>query len=77
MHGYPGIFAVAGFFRTTVLLLGMLSTWSQSVRDKEFLLEMRLRNLEPEQSQQAQVGEVRMGQPIDEEMEDDHSDNLM
>lgn len=25
----------------------LLSSWSQSVRDKEFLVEMRLRNLEP------------------------------
>lgn len=25
----------------------LLSTWSQSIRDKEFLVEMRLRNLEP------------------------------
>lgn len=25
----------------------LLSSWSQSIRDKEFLVEMRLRNLEP------------------------------
>jgi E3 ubiquitin-protein ligase MARCH6 len=27
--------------------MALLSTWSQSIRDKEFLVEMRLRNHEP------------------------------
>jgi len=44
---YPGIFATAGLFRGIVVGLQLLKTWSQSVRDKEFLVEMRLRNLEP------------------------------
>ena len=38
----------AGLLRSGVVLYGMLSKWSQSVRDKEFLVEMRLRNHEPE-----------------------------
>ena len=29
--------------------------WSQSVRDKEFLVEMRLRNLEPEENKEKVV----------------------
>ncbi|TFK39450.1 hypothetical protein BDQ12DRAFT_704973 [Crucibulum laeve] len=48
MHVYPGIFMLAGLFRSGVVLYDLLSSWSQSVRDKEFLVEMRLRNHEPE-----------------------------
>jgi E3 ubiquitin-protein ligase MARCH6 len=48
LHVYPGIFMSAGLVRSTVILYGMLSKWSQSIRDKEFLVEMRLRNHEPE-----------------------------
>lgn len=47
LHVYPGIFAVAGFGQGIVAGMKLLSTWSQSIRDKEFLVEMRLRNLEP------------------------------
>ena len=32
----------------TMILHGLLDSWSQTVRDKEFLTEMRLQNLEPE-----------------------------
>jgi E3 ubiquitin-protein ligase MARCH6 len=38
----------AGLVRSSVILYGVLSKWSQSIRDKEFLVEMRLRNHEPE-----------------------------
>ena len=38
----------AGLLRSGVILYGILSKWSQSIRDKEFLVEMRLRNHEPE-----------------------------
>jgi E3 ubiquitin-protein ligase MARCH6 len=48
IHLYPGIFAIAGLSRTFIVSFGLLSTWSQAIRDKEFLVEMRLRNLEPE-----------------------------
>ncbi|KAH7910305.1 hypothetical protein BJ138DRAFT_1009132 [Hygrophoropsis aurantiaca] len=47
MHVYPGIFAVAGVSRTIIAGVGVISSWSQEVRDKEFLVEMRLQNLEP------------------------------
>jgi len=50
MHVYPSIFAVAGFVRVLVTISGVLSSWSQSIRDKEFLVEMRLRNYEQEKS---------------------------
>jgi E3 ubiquitin-protein ligase MARCH6 len=47
MHVYPGLFAVVGFGRSIMTAMALLSTWSQSIRDKEFLVEMRLRNHEP------------------------------
>jgi len=52
---YPLIFAVASFSRSSVVLVDMFSVWSQSVRDKEFLVEMRLRNHEPEAKQVEQT----------------------
>ncbi|KAG6907887.1 hypothetical protein DXG01_006994 [Tephrocybe rancida] len=48
MHIYPGIFMLAGLVRSSIILYSLLASWSQSVRDKEFLVEMRLRNHEPE-----------------------------
>jgi len=48
MHIYPSVFVLAGAFRTAITLYGILSAWSQAIRDKEFLVEMRLRNHEPE-----------------------------
>lgn len=48
MEVYPAIFVTAAGIRFGAVLLEMLGTWSQSIRDKEFLVEMRLRNLEPD-----------------------------
>lgn len=50
MEVYPAIFVAVAGVRFGAVLLEMLSTWSQSIRDKEFLVEMRLRNLEPDSS---------------------------
>lgn len=47
MHAYPGMFAMVGFYRASIATLRLLSSWSQAIRDKEFLVEMRLQNLEP------------------------------
>ncbi|KAL4078894.1 hypothetical protein V8B97DRAFT_2021235 [Scleroderma yunnanense] len=47
VYAYPGIFAAAGLFRMCASAMGMVSLWSQSIRDKEFLVEMRLQNHEP------------------------------
>ncbi|KAJ7881172.1 hypothetical protein B0H13DRAFT_2049858 [Mycena leptocephala] len=47
MEVYPAIFVVVAGVRFGAVLLEMLGTWSQAIRDKEFLVEMRLRNLEP------------------------------
>ncbi|KAJ7777220.1 hypothetical protein B0H16DRAFT_1301759 [Mycena metata] len=48
MEVYPAIFVAVAGVRFGAVLLEMLGTWSQSIRDKEFLVEMRLRNLEPD-----------------------------
>ncbi|KAJ7095466.1 hypothetical protein C8R43DRAFT_907918 [Mycena crocata] len=50
MEVYPAIFVTVAGLRFGTVLLEMLGTWSQSIRDKEFLVEMRLRNLEPDSS---------------------------
>ncbi|KAK7031639.1 RING-CH-type domain-containing protein [Favolaschia claudopus] len=48
MEVYPALFVAVAGGRFAAVLLEMLGTWSQAIRDKEFLVEMRLRNLEPE-----------------------------
>ena len=48
MHVYPGIFVVFAVVRSAVATYGRLALWSQAIRDKEFLVEMRLRNHDPE-----------------------------
>ncbi|KAH9074879.1 hypothetical protein EDB83DRAFT_2218648 [Lactarius deliciosus] len=52
MHVYPGIFAAAGLIRLGVTGSRALSRWSQSIRDTEFLVEMRLRNYEQEKEEE-------------------------
>lgn len=58
MHVYPGIFALVGLVRSAVVLFNLLSSWSQSIRDKEFLVEMRLRNHEPEKTKVPRVDSI-------------------
>lgn len=46
----------AGVIRSAVILFGLLGSWSQSIRDKEFLVELRLRNHEPEKRKENVTG---------------------
>ncbi|KIK61982.1 hypothetical protein GYMLUDRAFT_198796 [Collybiopsis luxurians FD-317 M1] len=48
---YSGLFCLAALTHTFVLLRDMLTSWSQAVRDKEFLVEMRLKNHDPTPNQ--------------------------
>ena len=48
MHVYPIVFVFAATIRSGIVLFDLLSSWSQAIRDKEFLVEMKLRNHEPE-----------------------------
>lgn len=60
MHIYPGIFAVVGFGRSVMVGIDLLHSWSQSIRDKEFLVEMRLRNHEPDNEEQKEKKAAEM-----------------
>lgn len=66
VHVYPGIFTVAGFAHAVVALSKLVATWSQNIRDKEFLMEMRLRNLEPDMEQETK-SEIEQGEEDDGE----------
>jgi len=43
---YPGMFAVASIAQTVMSTRGAVRLWLQSIRDKEFLKEMRLQNID-------------------------------
>lgn len=63
---YPGIFVGVGIVRVIWMLHRMYMKWSQTVRDKEFLVEMRLRNLEPGETKGKAV-QTRSGEDEDEQ----------
>ncbi|KAI0642432.1 hypothetical protein C8Q79DRAFT_917921 [Trametes meyenii] len=50
LHVYPGIFTLAGLGHAMWVLSRAMTSWSQTIRDKEFLVEMRLRNLDERQA---------------------------
>ncbi|KAJ3995467.1 hypothetical protein F5050DRAFT_1767078 [Lentinula boryana] len=52
---YSSLFCLAGLTHTFVILREMLASWSQAVRDKEFLVEMRLKNHDATTEQQSQT----------------------
>jgi E3 ubiquitin-protein ligase MARCH6 len=43
------VFVFAATARSAIILYGMLRSWSQSIRDKEFLVELRLKNHDPDE----------------------------
>jgi len=67
MHVYPAIFAVVGFGRSIMVGMTLLSSWSQSIRDREFLVEMRLRNHEPVEEEKK---EAEAANEVDAELSD-------
>lgn len=46
IYVYPGIFVAAAATRVYASLKLLANSWAQQIRDSEFLVEMRLRNLE-------------------------------
>ena len=64
---YPGIFVGVGIARGAWGLFKMYLKWSQTVRDKEFLVEMRLRNLEPEETKGKAVEKREQQQELRDE----------
>ena len=67
IHVYPSLFTAAGVIHGILTCSKVLATWSQGIRDKEFLVEMRLRNLEPGQVQDAKDTGL---DPIEDEEEE-------
>jgi len=65
---YPGIFVGVGIVRVIWTLHRMYMKWSQTVRDKEFLVEMRLRNLDPEETR-AKAMQTGNGEGEEDEQE--------
>ena len=69
LHVYPGICT----FTATVLALRaayeVVNSWSQTVRDKEFLVEMRLQNLELDQEakEKTKAEETAEGSPVEDD----------
>lgn len=55
LHIYPGICTFTAGCLAAVAGYDMISSWSQTVRDKEFLVEMRLQNLEPGQGAKGEL----------------------
>jgi E3 ubiquitin-protein ligase MARCH6 len=55
MNVYPGIFVVAGLMQSSRYVNDIVSSWSQAIRDKEFLVEMRLRNHDPNEDELVEV----------------------
>lgn len=58
MHVYPGIFVVVGLMQSSRYFDDIVASWSQAIRDKEFLVEMRLRNHEPGEEPQQEEPEI-------------------
>ena len=54
MHVYPSVFVLAGAVRSAIVFGSSLRAWSQAIRDKEFLVEMRLKNHDPNAPQAAE-----------------------
>ncbi|KAF9643451.1 hypothetical protein BDM02DRAFT_3132426 [Thelephora ganbajun] len=52
---YPGVFTGVGVVRGMLGLRNAYLKWPQTVQEKEFLVEMRLRNLEPEETMEESV----------------------
>ncbi|KAF9013558.1 hypothetical protein BDZ89DRAFT_467644 [Hymenopellis radicata] len=68
IHVYPAIFIIAASSRSAFVSMDVLSSWSQSVRDKEFLVEMRLRNHESDGPKDGAEGkEIEVKVEVEEE----------
>lgn len=56
-------------------LVGVFAKWTQSIRDKEFLVELRLRNLDnPRLAEKFEAEEVQLAKIRREEVEEGEND---
>lgn len=69
---YPSIFTLAACAQGLHTMVDISAAWQMTVRDKEFLVEMRLQNLEPEQL----IAKLREAENVDtaEAEEEDEPD---
>lgn len=66
MHVYPSVFVFASTIRSAIKLCNALAAWSQAIRDKEFLVEMRLRNHEPVLAGEKETGDRDVVQEVEQ-----------
>lgn len=64
---YPTIFIAVAMSRSALVSVDVVQSWSQSIRDKEFLVEMRLRNHENEQAGEARRAQAAQAQAQEQE----------
>ena len=55
MFIYPAIFVAAALARLGHALILLCASWAQSIRDSEFLVEMRLQNLETQETPRIEI----------------------
>lgn len=70
LHVYPGICTFTAVVLAILAAYDMISSWSQTVRDKEFLVEMRLQNLESDQEGRTKLEAAAEMTPVEEDEED-------
>lgn len=61
---YPAIFIAAALAKSSMYCHDILSKWSQSIRDKEFLVELRLKNHDPEPNTTTTTTTVSTGKSV-------------
>ncbi|KAG8880094.1 hypothetical protein FRB97_001080 [Tulasnella sp. 331] len=60
VYGYPALFVVSSLVACIDWLMRVFQSWVQRTRDAEFLLELRLSNLEKQEDKQDEAKEMEM-----------------
>jgi len=72
---YPSIFVTVAASQFAMSLVGVFAKWTQSIRDKEFLVELRLRNLDnPRVTEKAKLSDGSRTRAGEEEPEGGNKD---
>ena len=67
---YPTIAVAAIILRSASSLSRILKNWAQQIRDSEFLVEMRLRNLDRPEKKSADGGHLGLPETMNEDSTD-------
>ena len=70
LHIYPGICTLTAAMLGMIAMYDLVSSWSQTVRDKEYLMELRLLNLELSQESKDKLELVGDTTAMEEDEED-------